>query len=612
MPYQRPNFTFSSGSSNDEPSGDEPGSSAQTHVRTHHDDGPDDTRTHGRFQPYDAAISSPPDAVVLSQGDILSWNSSFLRTFHASIMATADVHSTRHDRNADFDFLGDGIVTDKQDMLRRKTPTLHAIGFQTTHRVVLAQDFLEDILLKSGLKGLDYTTLDTQEAPLSLTIDDVVEAELRDILRDIPPGPVLIRSSVLGDSRGTGIYESELCPYDPEDLSTFFSALQKVLRSYFTPSARAFRDDMHTSIAYDVIVEPLIQDSNLEAPAPLLSGMGYTSTAAGPGYITVVPGMSGGVLTRYPEYIKRNDLEGCENLRDYVMREYITLLGRISDASHCEKPSRRQSSLIRCKDAELKAIFPLRNVRGSAFDPSAEGYVADAVLIHEASKTYQAIDLRELFAMLDRVEKAFGKPQYVEWALTMDKDGKPVFWINQIDDVDANRDVIDFGDSQGRTLEAHSVVGSGVKSCNDVVVISQFVSAAELKAFNDSHDNYVLVYPAELVSGSVETLSYDVVSRAGAIIEYRSNLHAGDPAEHWKGRLEASGKFFGILNDQDAVMNNLPSIMQAMGAKLPPANPPVPDSERRVPSIASVSGSFRVAASAAQNRLVVDRVEERD
>ena len=112
--------------------------------------------------------------------------------------------------------------------------------------------------------------------------------------------------------------------------------LQNVLASYFSQDAIAFRRDANTGEGFAIIVEPIIgQNIGDWCFAPVLSGFGYTSTSRGDGYVSVVPGLGGGVDTKEVEKISRMDLQKFKGNLSFISNKRTN-----HNSAVCSKGSR--------------------------------------------------------------------------------------------------------------------------------------------------------------------------------------------------------------------------------------------------------------------------------
>jgi hypothetical protein len=415
---------------------------------------------------------------------------------------------------------------------------------------------------------------------------------LMSIIDSIGDSPLAVRSSGMKDSRGTGTYKTTFSKNEPSSVKR---AIRKVLSSYFTPSAVAFRRDAETGDGFGIIIEPLIGQSldkyDDDAHAPMISGFGYTSTSRGDGYIVFVPGLGGGVDTRNGHRItKKALLPFSGRLMDYRDEIHRALYSPYSSSIGVSKSAFLQTDQNMPEFGRYNAAY---------FDvPTSEVYNGSIAYKWDLLGELDDLNMIPLFQMMEDMEKRFAGPQYFEWALTIE-DGKPRWWIAQIADIDLKLDSMDFDVNMKPIAEAHSVIGTGDTVCNDVVHCWNQDDIRDLSQYNQEHSGYVLVYPSRLTTlmarGYIRTLSYYDVSNAAVLIEIQDAKHSSDPIAHFGGQLDMTKKFFGVVNYKGDVRpkwDNMPSRTRHLG-------------ELRI-----IEGAFRVISSEKQNRLVIYDVEQ--
>ncbi len=367
--------------------------------------------------------------------------------------------------------------------------------------------------------------------------------------------PLAIRSSASGDPRGTGIFFSR---YAPNRLDAVVPALCEVVASNFSPDAVLFRERTGASGAFGVILEPLIAQpiDDTGTIAPILSGMGYTSTASGPGYIRVGVGLGGGVSQRDAERISRSDLAPFQgNLGKYIFETTYEMVSGRSLA--------RDSGLLRVTGGQ-----PTNHWSVAVFDPEEPPNYLSTFACHKREPVMDnlhVLNLFPLFDALEALETAMGIPQYFEWALTLRVVEKfprvvePTFWITQIADVDPVTDALDWGTDQDIVGEALLVRGTGIRICQGIVFCEKPQDIENLRQFNAQHQGYMLVYSSilttndGLIRGIREGHEFHVLhvpdfSNATAVYERQDFRHNSDPEEHFGGKLRALGFFFGVLD----------------------------------------------------------------
>jgi hypothetical protein len=326
--------------------------------------------------------------------------------------------------------------------------------------------------------------------------------------------------------------------------------MQEVVASYFSEDAAAFRRDANLGNGFGVIVEPLIGQQIGEVIAPVLSGYGYTSVPKGEGYVNVVPGFGCGVESRYGEEISRMDAEYF----DGSLHEYITFTKEMRGG-----PLDKKSALLRNTDPDLGWDL---HYRGRAYLPGTEGINEANIEIDadmDLNLAFHQVNLLPFFDKMEAIEEVFRKPQYFEWAMTLEN-GQPRYWIVQIGSVDKKKSPSEavFENRGVPILEGKDVVGTGVIETEIVVQCFDADKVEALRRFNDAHEEgYVLLYSAELTSDDPgvsnyrhakggRTLRYSDFTRAKSLIEFPTTIHNASPLAHFQGQLDMTGKAFGV------------------------------------------------------------------
>jgi hypothetical protein len=474
----------------------------------------------------------------------------------------------------DVTVIGTGEIGDKARQLIFKTAWLHSIGFHTSPKHILTEGFIDQFFLHNGWgnglrdarpplprgermwRRLRFKKPDLEGDRKALRklisegkFTDEQTAVLQHIITASNATPLVVRSSAMGDARGTGSYKSVFMVYrrDESNTDSLSNSIRKVLASYFSEAAFLLQTQGNAGQGMGIILEPII-GQQIEAGyddtlAPVLSGCGYTSTAKGPGFIKVVPGLGGGVQSRDAWKIFRKDLVPHGG----ILGKYI---------KHQVEHIRRT-----CEVIPDIALFRFR-----------EGYRHDSYYaqIYDRGEVYSSFEYKDhinaaiknlniltLFEMMDEIERRIGSFQYFEWALTFDDDGNPQWWITQIADANPTSDVIEFLDSSKALLLVHDVEGSGVKTGRKIVECTRVSELSDLEKFNQKNEDYVLVYSANLstrvprdrpiFSSTPRRIQASDFSNAAAAIEIPDVAHVNDPASHFAGQLKELGILFGVL-----------------------------------------------------------------
>ena len=495
----------------------------------------------------------------------------------------------------DIEIIGSGNIGDKARQLLEKTPKLREIGFHTPKRTVLAEDYFDGFFQRNGLGSNLSGVIITEDLEAKIRRGSLTREEFKTLQRICDfygNSPLAIRSSAQGDARGTGIYKTE---FSENAVGKVRKSLLAVLASYFSPDSAAFREDASTGEGFGIIVEPIIgqkfEFAGSYILAPVLSGFGYTSTSRGEGYVNIVPGLGGGVETRDGERISKSVIQEFDgNLREYQYSERNAMWGG--------RKTMRKSALLQTDGTFLRSEYSSR-----AFFPVTKYYSAHVSptyirLEDSIGRAFEEINLLPLFEMMQRMEEAFGRPQYFEWAMTLEN-GKPKYSITQIADISKKLDMMDFEDLGDVLFMGHTVTGTGTKECYRIANCWNPDDVDRLHEFNQRNANYVLLYSSRLTfgisRGSIRQLRYSDFNNASVFIEIQDAAHQGNPVAHLGGQLDMTGKLFGVL-DYDA--------------EIPPQWDKFHSKEIEIGGLRVYDGTVKVVASERQNRIVVSAINQ--
>ena len=491
--------------------------------------------------------------------------------------------------------IGNGNIGEKARQLLEKTQQLIEIGFQVPKRFVLAEDYFDGFFQRNGLGASlrdvrGGATEDLEKKIKSGTLTREEFEILQKVASSYGQNPLAIRSSAEGDARGTGTYKSA---FAENKFGIVRRTLQTVLASYFSQDAIAFRRDAKTGEGFAIIVEPIIgQNIGNWCFAPILSGFGYTSTSRGEGFVSVVPGLGGGVDSKDVEKISRSDIQKFNgNLSRYLRKKEM----EVHHSIIYSKGVLKGSALTRT-DGNLMHMFNRgEGYHGTVYFPPnsySKGDVSRTSISFEGEiqKWFNQLNLFQLFSMMERIEQAFGKPQYFEWAMTLNKEG-PAYWITQIADVNKKIDIMDFEDLGKIIFMGHTVTGTGIKECYKIANCWNPHEVPFLNEFNQHNSNYVLVFSSRMTTGGAnQRIGYRDFSNATAFLEIQDARHTGDPVSHLGGQLDATGKFFGVLDYEGEIKPNWEHFRSR---------------ERKEYGLDVYDGRVKVIASERQNKMVV-------
>lgn len=486
----------------------------------------------------------------------------------------------------------------KADQFILKARAAAESGFLNPATFVLAEDFLDGIIFRNFGRHIKDLEQDEgiPEKILGSTFSMSERAVLEGSRNFFGIHPLLLRSSGPGDAWGIGMYNSSTAFNNPRSVQ---QAFLKTLASFFTPDAFSFRQDAGVKTGFGIMIQPLVANWIRIFLTPILSGIAMTSDNGEEGYIRLVPGLGGGVSTEDGEQITRSqlasDLYGG-NLGAYIL-ERSGYMGsvRIEEGQGIER-----SALLRTNGTIIDDI-PEHGFYCTVFDPRSFKGIARNMFVwgeqHVAS-LYQ-LNLLPLFDRLEKLRQILGRDQYIEWALTLEK-GQPVYWCLQLSDVDAQRDLVDFGDLNTAILQAGNNVRIGTKGgkidrvCQGAFFLFGNEDVQRLRDFNQDHEGYILIASAKAVfrGSHGKPLPYSYFNRAAGVLEIADAYHEST-VPHFEGLIKAVGKFYAVISPKSPQSARWVEIMGDMKNK------------KFAGRLTVCQDSFRVLGSRFQKQLAV-------
>ncbi|MFC1648768.1 hypothetical protein ACFL1B_04895 [Nanoarchaeota archaeon] len=396
----------------------------------------------------------------------------------------------------DIKVIGDGFRGEKAEQFIRKTPRLRKIGWETTPKWILTEDVL-DQYLKASFLGDGVRTMNVWQDTDELRKDIIghahrmphnMDGALEGICQETQPNSLMVRSSAANDARGTGIYKSLRAEADIDQVKR---TVAELLASYYGRDGIAFR--MNTgSEGFAIIIEPLITfQPGKEPSCPVFSGMGYTSTKSGEGYVFMDIGEAGGIKNEVSYTARRLNLGDRKGIGEFIQK-------------------------------------------------AKEHWNLDDL---DAQTDY-------FLNMIAETEKEFGS-QYFEFATAPTRKAPRVlsYWITQIADFDKTTELVDLTSAKNVIINGTTVVGAGDFICDKAVLCMNKNDAFRMHLFNLQNKGYAIFFASELNTSGMRGLKYYDVRNAQCIMELPTHEHrVGTSLEHFGGALDASQKMFGTVH----------------------------------------------------------------
>ena len=471
---------------------------------------------------------------------------------------------------------GRGEIGDKSTQLLQKTFALRTLGISTPKSHILAQDFFDGFFRINGLgdnlveaestPGVSERILQGRFTPEEISIIEMIVQEMGD-------APLAIRSSAVGDARGTGIYSTE---FSKCSVTSVLRALRNVLSSYFSFEAEYFREKKGIKSGFGILIQPVVGQIYHIARyggryyAPPFSGYGYTSTSRySDGYISVSVGLSGGVSSRLILRISESEAKPYGDL--------ATFTWMFDDG-----PSRHSiwAPVTNNAPGRPPRVNCNRPISFNAIDTRAEGdefYMVQnpsciftglghTILFYFAGYA-KSFYFNPIFSAMRKMQELFGAAQYFEWAWANQQ-----WWVTQIADVPASSDFVSNNQDLGPVMmSADTVEGSGDITCPSGIIVCQ--TADDIKAvntFNANNQGYVLVYSGDLLLSKESNLKLNDFSNARALIEGFRGLYVGHPISHFCGKVNQMNMPIGLLKGEIRSLEGLEGFQERGGVLVYP------------------------------------------
>lgn len=368
-----------------------------------------------------------------------------------------------------FTIVGNGDFGGKAKDLIEKSDPIERAGFLIPQSVILTTEFFA--ALYENARRRVHGKME-REKLLSALMNAKLGSEERKVLRALadPKVWLAVRSSQLDEREGSGKYFSGFCRGMNEHGvgESLTTTIKKVVAS-------SGNEDMA------VLIQPVIGDGGQYSIIPRASGWAYSTRLrnSGEGKMCVVFGMgTKAVMIGGDTYFF-----GHESLRQ---------------TEHDPSPS----------------IFHLLRETGIEWDLDDGGgrYVKDKETL-----------LRELPLMLKALERAIGKPQYIEYALG----NEGIYCLQIADTVPLNDEKMDLSNAGRVLVKSNTVNGMMERDLQGIVWTNTKKPWGDVTLLDAIANGYVLVVPSGIFSRAhlSRQISREVVPNVGGIVVYAQ--HSG-------------------------------------------------------------------------------------
>lgn len=409
-------------------------------------------------------------------------------------------------------------IGDKAKMLVDHADAISASGFSVPPRVIFSQERLDEILKNSGCRGGISGSSFASLLPTRVKIPEHIQAEIDATLAAIKEKcgdvPVMIRSSGMGDARGTGVYKSRYTQNVPHQARYCF---QDVLGGYFSSHASSWRHRTNATQGFAIIIEPMVcqplPDPKTRRMGPLLSGMGYSSTGIGPTFIKLTYGIGGGAGKR------------------------------LTHAALVAYDLSAKKFLEQKKDSHILVVSVPYT------DDDEEDHGLTSIITGDYAQLLGEVNLGSIFTGMTSLEDHLGKPAYIEWAIAA-VGGIQRNYLLQLAAIEPQENRWEFGDVNSVLLKMDDVRRGHDADIDAIVVINNWRQLNGLAEFNRLNSAFLLVYNNANVTGSPTSgrdcpLQMEHISNAALLMRGPGAASTWAWEEHLRGLSETSGIMIG-------------------------------------------------------------------
>ena len=418
----------------------------------------------------------------------------------------------------------DGNMWDKAKAFLEKTQAIQDVKLHTTKKIVLWSDI-------------------TQECE---TDTDFLAKLAHSISLYHQQSPVLaVRSSGQGDATGVGIYESEFAINNPVDVQ---KAIEIVLASNHTPRASEYRkirgiqnDEMW------IMIEPCIGNVYYEKYIwPELSGR-WKPMEDGAVDIGIALWISGGV--KDSDYYRISS----ENFQGQSLGEHVRESNKYRRSKYASE--NKESSMYHQYFMDTHQFIPQSYIDIPLYSITDQKKSRTQVS-GEIKKKIYAYPLWDVIGWMRKLKRELGGPQYIEWAAVLGATWSLTTYITQIANTLQDAIEIDLKQKGICIWETKQILRSWMKDIDTIIVMDvgrldthgpEYIK--QLSAYNQTHNNYLLIITDGLTYGGKYDLPFESFSNAAAIIEIASALsHDSSPASHYEWLLSSTNILFGVAD----------------------------------------------------------------
>jgi len=374
----------------------------------------------------------------------------------------------------------------------------NAVNVKVVPGKAIGASFFRELILENGFNNNTWPEDVNQTGKLPVKL----ERTNREIISSFPPGTcIAIRSSVVGENKGVGVYSSFFM-VTTSDIETDSDALAKlellIYADYFSDDSRNFLDDkfLDSKGGVGLLIQEVIGDQYGEFFMPAISGV--ATTINGELSLRLVLGLgTKAVEMKEAIVLKRN------NLRQEVVEKALF-------------------SMLEAETISLTERKPVLNLLK---------YEWKVRMVSQVGK------LMRLIEDWKNLEKN-GVPYYWEFAITNAHDSPQILQVNP--EGPFHEKTTELGPVMGRIMceSKNDVVNTGETRGRSIVYIDLSGSCPEdldeLFRFNQINRGYLLIVSDRLLSGVAQQnrLNLKHFSNAAGVVE-RQFVRQTSPLQFW-------------------------------------------------------------------------------
>jgi len=398
----------------------------------------------------------------------------------------------------DIIIVGKGEIGDKAERFVKFNPKFKKMGWNLPLRFIFAENFTTPFFTENDLgnnlkdaskKGI--TDLDFQNKGFPYEMSYEIFKSVSKITGRPDSiywkNPFIFRSSEKKGGMGIGVYDSETMVLGNETNSwgirsngrEIHESFLRVLKSYFSQSAKEFRRKLKVEEGFGIILEPLIGKWRRELVTDTLSE-GYhdiffplVSGTYSNGEINLVHGLGGGVDTNQVYNVKLSEFKSF----DY---------------------------LVSLKNHKLKYFNQEMGITNQTY------------IDKNNFKEYNSGNLVDL---INKTNDFFGRDQYLEFVGEVNAEGKMEYFLVQNSESVQEEQIFEVMGlkKENPFFEGELYKGKGNRLCKNIIVADWNSVNGHMREINNKHNDYIFIFDMGHLASQIK-MGFDTYSNAKVLL----------------------------------------------------------------------------------------------